>query len=163
MTVFCLVLSTLLSVAIVTWGYFANGLTNQTIILIVVGISWIFGQIKWAWFGSLGLTLMTLAAITGILLGFPVLPMIAGVMFAFIAWDLTDFNNRLKQAGKRDDTKGLESLHFSRLGLILAAGWGVVLLTRFIKVRFNFEVAALLVLVGVWGISLLVGRLRNNE
>jgi hypothetical protein len=91
------------------------------------------------------------------------MPMITGIMFAFIAWDLVDFNNRLKRAGKLDDTKALESRHILRLGLILAAGWGVVLLTRIIRVRFNFEVSAFLVLAGVWGVSLLVGRLRNNE
>jgi hypothetical protein len=37
------------------------------------------------------------------------------------------------------------------------------MLTRFIRVRFTFEIAALLVIVGVWGISLLVGRLRRSE
>jgi hypothetical protein len=97
------------------------------------------------------------------MLNFPIMPMITGIMFAFIAWDLGDFNNRLKRAGKLDDIKGLEGRHLLQLGLILVAGWGVVLLTRIIRVRFNFEVSTILILVGVWGVSLLVRRLRNNE
>jgi hypothetical protein len=163
MTVACLYLSTLLSVAIVAWGYFTHGMTYPAIILIVGGITWVVGQMKWTWIGSIGFAMVTITAVIGIFLDFPVMPIIAGIMFAFIAWDLAEFNSRLKQAAKHDDKKSIERRHFIRLGLILAAGWGVVLLTRTIRVRFNFEVAALLVLAGVWGISLLVGRLRRNE
>jgi hypothetical protein len=162
-TAVILVMSALLSSILVAWGYYSNGLIIPAIILILIGIIWVFGQYKWVWFGSFGLMLVTIAAIAGIMLNFPVMPMITGIMFAFIAWDLVDFHNRLKRAGKLDDTKALESRHILRLGLILAAGWGVVLLTRIIRVRFNFEVSAFLVLAGVWGVSLLVGRLRNNE
>jgi hypothetical protein len=136
-------------------------MTYPAIILILAGITWVVGQIKWTWIGSLGFAMVTIAAVLGIFLNFPVMPNIAGIMFAFIAWDLAEFNSRLKQAAKHDDMKSIERRHLIRLGLILAASWGVVLLTRTIRVRFNFEVAALLVLAGVWGISLLVGRLQK--
>jgi hypothetical protein len=158
-----LYLVTLLSIASVAWGYSSNGMTIQAIFMILIGMIWAFGQIKWTWIGSLGLVLVTIAAILGMLLNFPVMPMIAAILFAFIAWDLAEFNRRLKQAAQQDDVESLERRHFIRLGFILAAGAGVVVLTRIIRVRINFEVAALLVLAGVWGISLLVGRLRENE
>jgi hypothetical protein len=162
-TVLCLYLGAILSVVILVLEYFFQGMTYQTLALVVVGVVWVLGQIRWTWIGSLGMVFVTIAALAGVFLGLPVLPMISAIMFAFIAWDLSDFNGRLKLAAKQDDVRNLERNHLLRLGLVLGAGWGVVLLTRIIRVRFTFEIAALLALLGVWGISQLVGKLRRNE
>ncbi len=76
---------------------------------------------------------------------------------------LWNSNQRIKQGSEEDQLNRLTLNHFARLGLVLALGFGVVALTRFIRLRFNFEMAALLTLAGVWGLSLLVGRLRREE
>jgi hypothetical protein len=158
-----LYLSISLSVALVTWGFFAYGFATQALGLVIFGIAWIIGQIRWAWIASLGLSVVTLAAVLGIFYNLPISLMAGGALFAFIAWDLAEFHFRLKKAAKEDYIGAFEGRHFTRLGFILIAGFGVVLFSRFFRVRFNFEIAALLVLAGVWGISLLVGRLRRSE
>ena len=133
------------------------------IAIAVLGLLWLWGQVKWGWIGSVGMLLAVIAAVAGIFLGLSVSPMTSAVMFAFIAWDLTDFHGRLKLAAEQDDVGNFERNHLTRLGLVLAAGWGAVLLTGNIRVRFTFEIAVLLVLVGIWGMSQLVGRLRRDE
>jgi hypothetical protein len=158
-----LYLSISLSVALLIWGFFANGFTTQALGLVIFGIAWIIGQIRWVWIASLGLAVVTLGAVLGIFYNLPVALMAGGVLFALIAWDLAEFHFRLKKAAKEDAIGTLERRHFTRLGLIIGLGCAIILFTRFLRVRFNFEVAALLILAGVWGISLLVGRLRRSE
>jgi hypothetical protein len=158
-----LYLSISLSIAFVAWGFYINGFTAQAVGLVIFGLAWIIGQIKWAWIASLGLAVVTMAVVMGIFYNLPIWLMTGGALFAFIAWDLAEFHFRVKKAAKEDSIATLERLHFTRLGLILLVGCGIILLTRFLRVHINFEISALLVLAGVWGISLLVGRLRRDE
>lgn len=158
-----LFLSTFLSIAMMSSGYVYTGMVNQAIGLIAVGVVWMVGQIKWTWVASMGLSIMTLAAAVGLIYELPMALMIGGFLFAFIAWDLMEFKSRVRQGSEEDQLNRLTIKHFARLGLVLALGFGVVLMTRFVRLRFNFEMAALLTLAGVWGLSLLVGRLRRGE
>lgn len=144
-------------------GYFTAGMINQAYGLIAAGFVWMIGQLKWTWVTSMGLSVMTLASAIGLIYGLPMVLMIGGFLFAFIAWDLVEFKLRFRQGSEEDQLNVLTMNHFLRLGLVLALGFGVVALTRFIRLRFNFEMAALLTLAGVWGLSLLVGRLRKGE
>jgi hypothetical protein len=106
---------------------------------------------------------MTLAAALGLMYGLPMGLMVGGFLFALISWDLVEFKARIMQGSDEDPLHRLTLDHFVRLGSVLILGFSVVALTRFIRLRFNFEMAALLALAGVWGISLLVGRLRSRE
>jgi phosphoglycerol transferase MdoB-like AlkP superfamily enzyme len=155
----CIFLSTAMSAA----GYYGAGMINQTFGLVVFGLAWMAGQHKWPWIASLGLAIMTLAAAIGLLYNLPAPMMIGGFLCAFIAWDLSGFNSRVKLAARDDNHGSLTQLHVLRLGLVIVVGFGVVILTRTIRVHFNFEIAALLILAGVWGLSILVGRLRRGE
>jgi len=157
-----LYLSLFLSVALLSWGFLANGFLYPALGLAAFGIAWALGQLKWAWIGSLGLAVITLAAVLGIFYNLPISLMAGGALFALTAWDLEEFHLRLKKASKEDDVNGIIRGHFVRLGMVLASGGGIILLAWFMRVRFNFEVAALLVLAGVWGISLLVRRLQRD-
>jgi len=158
-----LFLCTFLSIAMMAFGYFGAGMFNQAIGLMAVGAVWMIGQIKWTWVASMGLSIMTLAAAIGLIYKLPMALMIGGFLFAFIAWDLMEFKSRVKQGSEEDQLNVLTMKHFARLGLVLALGFGVIALTRLIRLRFNFEVAALLTLAGVWGLSLLVGRMRRGN
>jgi hypothetical protein len=158
-----LFVSTFLSIALVAAVYFSAGMVNQAIGLVAVGLVWMVGQVKWPWVASVGLSIMTLAAALGLMYELPAGLMVAGFLFALIAWDLVELRSRIKRGCAEDRLLGLTVAHFVRLGLVLALGFGVVVLTRFIRLRFNFEIAALLTLAGVWGLSLLVGRLRRRE
>jgi len=158
-----LFLSTFLSIAVIAAGYFNAGMDIQAFGLIGVGVVWVLIQIKWTWVASVGLSIITLAAALGLFYELPMWLMVAGFLFAFMAWDLAEFKSRIKQGCEEDQLNSLTLNHFARLGLVLALGFGIVTLTRFIRLRFNFEMAALLTLAGVWGLSLLVGRLRRGE
>jgi hypothetical protein len=162
-TIAGLYICTLLSTAMIAAGFYGAGMINQTFGLVVFGLAWMAGQHKWIWIASLGLGVMTLAAVIGLLYHLPAPLMIGGFLCAFIAWDLSDFNSRVKLASKDDDHGRLTQLHILRLGMVIGVGFGVAVLTRYIRVRFNFEIAALLILAGVWGLSVLVGRLRRGE
>lgn len=144
-------------------GYSSAGMVIQTFGLIVVGVIWMAAQIKWTWIASIGLSFMTLAAALGLTYGLPTWLMVGGFLLALISWDLVEFKSRVRQGSEEDQLNRLTLNHFVRLGLVLTLGFGIVALTRFIRLRFNFEMAALLALAGVWGISLLVGRLRSRE
>lgn len=158
-----LFLSTFLSTAMLASGYFSVGMPVQAYGLMAVGVIWMFGQVRWTWVASIGLSVMTLAAALGLMYRLPMWLMVGGFLFALISWDLLEFNKRVKQGSDEDPLHRLTLDHFVRLGLVLILGFGVVALTRFIRLRFNFEMAALMTLAGVWGISLLVGRLRSRE
>ena len=158
-----LFLCTVLSIAMMAFGYFGAGMINQAIGLMAVGAVWMIGQTKWTWVASTGLSIMTLAAAIGLIYKLPMALMIGGFLLAFIAWDLMEFKSRVKQGSEEDQPNVLTMKHFARMGLVLALGFGVIALTRFIRLRFNFEVAALLTLAGVWGLSLLVGRMRRGN
>lgn len=152
-----------LSTAMIAAGFYGAGMIYQTFGLIVFGLAWMAGQRKWTWVASLGLGVMTLAAVIGLLYNLPAPMMIGGFLCAFIAWDLSGFNSRVKLAAKDDNHGRLAQLHLLRLGMVIGAGFGVVMLTRTIRVHFDFEMAALLIIAGVWGLSVLVGRLRRSE
>lgn len=159
----CLVLSASISIALIAWGYSSAGLSTQAVLLIVLGVAWIFGLFRKAWASSLGFALVTFAVIIGVFHGLPTLLVAASFLFAFIAWDLAEFHSRIKLAARVDQISQLERQHLLRLGFVLVSGFGLVALTRFIRLRFTFEAAAILVLAGIWGISLLVGQLRRAE
>jgi hypothetical protein len=163
MTTALLYLSISLSVILTSLGFFSEGFINPALGLMVFGVVWIIVQNKWVWIASVGISVMAIAAIVGVYFNLSTLFTAGGALFAFIAWDLAEFNSRLRRASKEDDVRGLSKSHFYRLGGILLAAIAFLMLTRFIRVRFTFEIAALLVIVGVWGISLLVGRLRRSE
>jgi hypothetical protein len=158
-----LFLCTFLSIALMAAGYSSAGMDIQTFGLVAVGLVWMIGQVRWTWVATIGLSLMTLAAALGMMYGLPMSWMVGGFLFALISWDLVEFRSRIKQGSEEDPLNRLALNHFIRLRLVLILGFGVLALTRFIRLRFNFEMAALLALVGVWGISLLVGRLRSRE
>jgi len=159
----CLVLSASISIGLIAWGYSSINLIAQAVLLVILGIAWIYGLFWKDWASSLGLVLMTLAAIIGVFHGLSILLVAASFLFAFVAWDLSEFYSRLNQAARVDPMGSLERGHLYRLGFVLVSGFGFAALTRFIRLRFSFEVAAILVLAGIWGISLLVGRLRRAE
>jgi hypothetical protein len=158
-----LTICTLLSTGMIAVGYYGAGMINQTFGLIVLGLAWMAGQHKWAWVASLGMIFMTLASAIGLLYNLPAVLMVGGFLFSFIAWDFSDFNSRVRLASKDENHGRLTKLHILRLGLVIVVGFGIVMLTRYIRLRFNFEIAALLIIAGVWGLSVLVGRLRRGE
>ncbi len=88
-----LFLSTFLSIAVMAAGYFSAGMEIQAFGLMGVGVVWMLGQIKWTWVASIGLSIITLAAALGFFYELPMWLMVAGFLFAFMAWDLVEFKS----------------------------------------------------------------------
>jgi hypothetical protein len=87
----------------------------------------------------------------------------AGVTLSLAAWDLTVFSQRLIMTANEEDRRKTELAHFGRLGLVTGlALFGYFVAPR-LHINLTFGAAVLLALLGIWGISALVYRLRSHE
>ncbi len=66
---------------------------------------------------------------------------------------------RVHQAGVDDDLSALEKRHLARLGAAALAGAGLLGLTLALHPRLNFELTAILVLMGAWGVGWMIRKL----
>jgi hypothetical protein len=88
---------------------------------------------------------------------------LAGMIFSLLAWDLIAFEARLEKISNREDAVQMEWAHFARLVLVIGLGVGGTFVAGIIKVNLTLGSALLLAIVGIWGISTLVYRLRSRE
>ena len=88
--------------------------------------------------------------------------MLLGALGGLLGWDLSDFARRLSYAASTDDLIGMERRHLARVGIVAALGFGLALLSLYIRInRLAFEVAVVLVLLAVLGLTRLVIGLRK--
>jgi hypothetical protein len=88
---------------------------------------------------------------------------LAGVVFSLAAWDLTMFIQRLNMTNALDDRRKMEQNHFIHLALVVGLGVLGFVASTLLRVNLTFGGAAILALLGIWGISALVYRLRRHE
>jgi hypothetical protein len=163
MTVILLVLSILLGSVSLAIGYSLAGASAYSLWFLMLGGLWLFTHVrKWYWFSSIALLIIVFAAAYGVWSEFPVVWMLLGALGGLLGWDLSDFARRLSYASPMDDTRGLERLHLERVGIVAALGFGLAILSVVIRVeRLAFEVAVVLVLLAVLGLTRLVIGLRR--
>ena len=65
--------------------------------------------------------------------------------------------------GDFEDRRRMESSHFLRLGIVLGVGVIGYDISMQTHIDLTFGGAALLALLGIWGVSALVYRLRSRE
>jgi len=158
-----LLLSILSSVVLLCWGYFAVGWILAGTGLILVGVFWLVAIWRgWTWFSWVGLALITLAAGFGLLLDLPMVWMFAGLVGGMLAWDLSNFHWQLRFVEK-EDLLPMERSHMVRMGLFLGIALALGVGSMVLRTRLTFEWVALLVLLGVWGLSRMVKWLRKPE
>ena len=87
--------------------------------------------------------------------------MFAGGIFALVAWDMTDFRQRLRGMADDDDTRGIERRHLARISLLVFIGLVLASIAMLVRVQFTFEWSALLVIVALLGLGQLVGWFRR--
>jgi hypothetical protein len=157
---FCL-LGAVLSLA---WGYFDGGLEGSLRWLLGLGVLWAFALIRrWSWFSAIGLFLSLAAAAAGLWFGLAPGWMLAGALFALLAWDLTGFERRLRLAAEDDDVTGLARIHLTRLSLVALIGFALASMAMLVRLQFSFEWAALMALVTALGLSQLIGWMRRGQ
>ncbi|MCF6277940.1 MAG: hypothetical protein L3J16_04225 [Anaerolineales bacterium] len=146
------------------WAYGSADFSRLAWGLLGIGALWTWGLIRRKkWMPGLGLILLTLSAATGLYQELPFGWMFAGALGALISYDLSNFLLRLRYAAPNEDTRLLQRVHLTRLGLMTLLGLMLSTISIFWQAEFTFEWAIFLMVAGVWGVSLLVGWVRQGE
>ena len=146
------------------WGYYQADSTPYIYAALGIGTLWTWGlaqRIKWM--PNLGLVATTLLAAFGLYQSLPFGWMFAAALSALTSYDLSNFRLRLRYAAKGEDTSLLQRVHFTRLGIMTLLGLIISTIAMLWQAEFTFEWAIFLMLAGVWGVSLLVGWVRQSE
>jgi hypothetical protein len=155
-----LVISLLLGIGLAAAGYLAGGYVWPGVVLLVLGGGWLAGLLHgWRWSSTIGLFCVYGFSAAGLLLNLPLAFLFAGALCAFLAWDLTDFESRLRLASPEDDLPGLVRRHLARLGLVLLIGLALSLASLAWRAKAGFEWTVILVLFSIWGIGQVIRRL----
>ena len=146
------------------WGYHQADLPAYLRAALGIGTLWTWGlaqRIKWM--PRFGLTLTTLLAAVGLYQSLPFGWMFAAALSGLASYDLSNFSLRLRYAAKNENTHLLQRVHFTRLGIMTVLGLILSSIAMLWQAEFTFAWAIFLMLTGVWGISLLVGWVRQSE
>ena len=149
---------------LLAWGWFPAGYAIPGAVVLAIGLLWLIAEIaRWQPAAYLGLFLAALGAGAGEQMHLPAISLLLGLACALAAWDLSAFSRRMAMASPQDDRQALELRHLGRLAAALGTGIALGLLALGIHtVRFKFELAAVLALLGIWGLSLLLTRMRQR-
>ena len=159
-----LYVSLVVATASLAWGYHTGGFSKAVIWILVCGAIWVAAQIwRWYWLPSLGLFAAVALAGFGLWLNLPGGWMLAGALGALFAWDLSDFERRLRTAATDDDAAGLERRHLLRLTIVAGLGFLFSLIGMFSRLEFSFEILAFLTLLAALGLTQLIGKMRRDE
>ena len=129
MIITALLLSIFLSTASFAGGYFQAGFENLAKYISIFGILWLISRWrKWRWFSSLALFISLFLSIFGLWFDLPLVWMFSGTIFALIAWDLNQFQEKLSLLPDREYKQGMTKRRLIRImilafvGLLIAIG-----------------------------------------
>lgn len=162
MTFIVLISSIVLCAGSLAWQYSREGFSALAGFLLIFGIVWMFSQWRgWAWFSSLGLFVVVFFAAIGFWFEFDLNWMIAAVILALFAWDITEFRQRLRFMAMDDALRGMERRHLARVSMVTLAGFFLVSVALSLQLRLTFEWGVLLVLVILLGLAQVVAWMRR--
>lgn len=102
-----------------TRGYWLAGYEEAAHWIVLFGILWIIAQWRrWKWLFVPAVFLALLLAAYGIWFELNPAWMFGGASFAVFAWNLIDFQQKLKLLSPREDIKGMTRRHLMRVGLL---------------------------------------------
>ncbi len=146
------------------WTYFNADMPPYTWAALGIGSLWTWGLIRRKkWMPGLGLIALTLLAAAGLYQELSFGWLFAAALSGLLSYDLSNFALRLRFAAPNEDARLLQRVHLTRLGVMTLLGLGFSTFAIFWQAEFTFEWAIFLMLAGVWGISLLVGWVRQRE
>lgn len=152
------------SAAALTYGLAANDFIPVSITVALLGIAWIVLFMRGLHrFSSLAFAIFIIISLASLWADVPPLLAFAGVIFSLLAWDLTRFFQRLQNTNSPQDARRAERAHFLRLALVIGLSLAGYFAATRVHITLTFGAAALLALLGIWGISALVYRLRSHE
>lgn len=164
MTLIALLLSIILGIGSLAWGYTQVGLPEFARWIMIFGAAWLFAVWqRWRWFAYAGVTFNFLAAAVGLwFLNFPPGWMFAGAIGGLLAWDLTYFRYRQRFAASSEEKRAMEKRHLLRISFLALLGFGLASVAMALKFQFNFEWALLSAIVATLGITQIVIWLRKR-
>ena len=155
-----------LSVFVLALIFARSGLWAGVAEVLAGGALWLLGHLRpqgrsGALAPSVALVVLAGAAaaamINAIGSGWPVL----GLVAALVAWDLEQFAQAMRAAGRVDGVTELERRHIRRLLLTAVIGGVLGLVGLGLRVRLRFGLALLLAALVMAGLGLIVGYLRR--
>jgi hypothetical protein len=156
--------SIILCAGALAYGLWLGDFLLYAVLVLLFGIGWIalylLGLTR---FDGLMFALFVLASLSCVWAGVSQWIALAGVTFSLLAWDLIVFGERLRMTDSPSDARGMELAHLVRVFLVLGAAAAGYIAAGVFEISLTFGAAALLALLGIWGISALVYRLRNQE
>jgi hypothetical protein len=136
MIILTLTLSILFSIFSFAWGFFQVGYENTAKYISIFGILWLISHWrKWNWFPSLAMLLALFLSIFGLWFDMPVVWMFSGAIFALIAWDLNQFQEKLSLLPDREDKQGMTRRRLMRISILVVIGLGTAMGIQFITLR----------------------------
>jgi hypothetical protein len=119
MVIISLIISILASIGSFAWGYWQAGFESTAQWMLAFGAFWLFAHWqKWRWVASVWVVLAVLLGIVSVWWNVTFGWVLSGAMFAVFAWDLTEFQEKLKQLPPREDARGMTRRHLLRIGLL---------------------------------------------
>ena len=163
MTIVAMIISIIVSMSSLAYGYLQAELSDPARWIVLIGIVWLLAHWrKLYWFSSVAFFLAIAAAGYGVWSEFPAMWMLLGALGALLGWDLSDFAQRLRFAAPTDDIQDMERRHLGRVAVVAVLGGGLAYLSSVFQVRrLAFEVAVGLILLAALGLTRLVMRLRR--
>jgi len=160
-----LVFASILGAAVtLTVGFALKGHVSSAITTALLGVLWIAAYARGiARLVGWGLAAFAIISAASIWAGVSPWLAFGGITFSLIAWDLTLFHQRLKMTTSDEDRRKTELAHLGRLGIVVGIGLSGYFIAPLLRVNLTFGAAVLLALLGIWGISALVYRLRSHE
>lgn len=154
--------SILMSIVSLVLGYGLRCAWTGTFLVVFWGIAWGSGQRhRWRW-----LTLATFSSLITAAFGFWInlspLAMVLGMVTALSAWDLGQFESRLKEQKRSDDTAVVERDHIRRLAVMTVIGFALAIAGTFFQLNLHFGLVVLLILIMVWSISRVIDLLQRE-
>ena len=126
--VICIVIST----SSFAWGYWQAGLEGAARWIVVFGIIWLLAQWrKWREFSVPAVFLALFLAAYGVWYKFVPGLMFSGAVFGVLAWNLNEFQRKLRMLPQREDKAGMTRRHLIRIGLLSV---GSILIALFLGI-----------------------------
>jgi hypothetical protein len=163
-TVMALLISIVLGVSSLAWGFAQVGLTQVSRWMIFIGAVWLLAAWRsWRWFAHLGLVAFFLAAALGLwFLDLTPGWMFAGAICGLAAWDLTYFQYRQRFAASDEERRAVELRHLLRVSFMALMGFGLAHLAMVAKTRLSFDWTVFLAIVVALGLSQILRWFRNR-
>ena len=137
MILIALIACVIFSTGSLAWGYWLAGYEGIARWVFVFGVLWLLAQWrKWKWFTSPAVLVYLLLAGYGVWFKFIPGWMFSGSVFGLFAWDLAEFQKRIKNMPAREDIHGMTRRRILRISLLVLLGFMLVSLVMLVNQQF---------------------------